>query len=265
MTSNTSSNRQDEYLSRIALALATRPALQGAPPNDEDLAALLDNLLGESRRSEVISHLAHDPALYQRWQQLLNDQDLWLADTTDNNVTSIASAGARRRPWWQPAGGFTAAAAALFAGWLVLKPGTDMLSLDQAYQQFSPELTSYLDEQPNMRDLPVTQDDDINEILAGIHDGQQSQGVLSSFAGIGKAQLALASERYRQQFGDQLTARHEWGRWLLLSDAICSTAPEKLEQLARPADIDGFDTLPESISCDDVNTQRNALQQRLVR
>ena len=141
----------------------------------------------------------------------------------------------------------------------------DPLTLDRAYQQFSPELSRYLDEQPNMRDLPVAQDDDINEILAGIHQGQQSQGLLSSFAGIGKAQLAQASERYRQQFGEQLTARHEWGRWLLLSDVLCHTTPEKLERLTRPADIDGFTPLPETIRCDDVSAKRNELQQRLLR
>lgn len=266
MTTNTSSQRQDEYLSRIALALTERPARQGTPPDDEDLAALLDNLLDEQRRGEVISHLANDPALYQRWQQLLENHDVWAGDSSSNStVTSIANAAQRRRPWWQPAGGFIGAAAALFAGWLALKPGADLLTLDQAYQQFSPELTSYLDEQPNMRDLPVAQSDDINEILAGIHDGQQSQGMLSSFAGIGKAQLALASERYHEKFAEQLTPRHEWGRWLLLGDAICSTAPDKLEQLARPANIDGFAALPEAISCDDVSAQVAELQQRLAR
>ncbi|MAX56884.1 MAG: hypothetical protein CL537_15455 [Alcanivoracaceae bacterium] len=262
MKEHTSSKRQGEYLSRIALALSERPTLQGTPPDDEDMAALLDNLLDPQRRAEVISHLAHDPALYRRWHRLLNDQDLWVEH---NNALNLSSAARKPRRWWQPAGGLTAAAAALFAGWLALKPGMDPLTLDQAYQQFSPELSSYLDEQPNMRDLPVAQDDDINEILAGIHDGQQSQGVLSSFAGIGKAQLALASEHYRQQFGEQLTVRHEWGRWLLLSDALCNTAPDKLEQLTRPADIDGFAPLPESVSCDDVTTQRNELQQRLTR
>ena len=262
MKEHTSSKRQGEYLSRIALALSERPTLQGTPPDDEDLAALLDNLLDPQRRAEVISHLAHDPALYRRWHRLLNDQDLWVEH---NNVLNLSSAARKPRRWWQPAGGLTAAAAALFAGWLALKPGMDPLTLDRAYQQFSPELSRYLDEQPNMRDLPVAQDDDINEILAGIHQGQQSQGLLSSFAGIGKAQLAQASERYRQQFGEQLTARHEWGRWLLLSDVLCHTTPEKLERLTRPADIDGFTPLPETIRCDDVSAKRNELQQRLIR
>lgn len=264
MTSNTSSHRQDEYLSRIALALTQRPALQGTPPDDEDLAALLDNMLNEERRSEVISHLAHDPDLYQRWQQLLANHDLWIAHKTDSNVTSIASAGTRRRPWWQPAGGISAAAAALFAGWLVLKPGTDMLSLDQAYQQFSPELAVYLDEQPNMRALPVPMDDDITEILAGVYAGQQSLDMHTSFAGIGKAQLDMANKAYRNQFADQATPRHEWGRWLLISDAVCTSEPDHLDQISRPADIDGFAALPDVITCDDVAAQIAALQQRLA-
>ena len=86
MTAHLSSKRQEEYLSRIALALSKRPALQGATPDDEDLAALLDNFLDPQRRAEVISHLAHDPALYRRWHRLLNDQDLWVEH---NNVLTV--------------------------------------------------------------------------------------------------------------------------------------------------------------------------------
>ncbi|MCG8439506.1 MAG: hypothetical protein MI751_15585, partial [Pseudomonadales bacterium] len=89
MKEHTSSKRQGEYLSRIALALSERPTLQGTPPDDEDLAALLDNLLDPQRRAEVISHLAHDPALYRRWHRLLNDQDLWVEH---NNVLNLSSA-----------------------------------------------------------------------------------------------------------------------------------------------------------------------------
>lgn len=264
MTSNTSSQQQAEYLARIALALTQRPAPQGISPDEEDLAALLDNLLSEPRRAEVISHLAHDAALYERWQQLLIDQDLWFEEDTASNVTSIASARAPRRPWWQPAGGFTAVAAALFAGWLVVKPGGEMLTLDQAYQQFSPELTMYLDEQPNMRALPVPMDDNTMAILAGVHAGQQSLKAETSFAGIGKAQLVLAAEEYQHRFGKTITPAHEWGRWLLLSDAICSAEPKRLVEIAVPDSAARPETLPDAPTCDDVSKQLALLQQRLA-
>lgn len=262
MTSNTSSQRQDEYLSRIALALTQAQPAQGSEPDDEDLAALLDNMLDATRRKEVISHLANNPALYQRWQQLLANHDLWISN---NTVTSIASAGTKRRRWWQPAGGVTAAAAALFAGWLVIKPGHDLLTLDQAYQQFSPQLTRYLDDQPYMRALPVAVDSEVTDILAGIYQGQQTRNMTTSFAGIGRAQLVLASEEYQQRAGSSPTLGFEWGRWLLLSHAICSADPDSLTLIAPPTPPNAETALPEPLNCAFVDTQVSALQQRLKR
>ena len=62
-------DRHSEAMLGIHLAKG-RGRAEGSPPSDEELALLIDGQLEESRRLEVLSHLAHRPERYRQWLSL---------------------------------------------------------------------------------------------------------------------------------------------------------------------------------------------------
>ncbi len=270
--------QQQEYLARLALAIAEASTASGPEPNNEDLAALLDNRLPLQRRQQVISHLASNSELYSQWQQLLTDLDSWQLSganvstmkVSSSQIESIAAAPRSRshlrshlrKRWLTRVGGVGTAAAALIVGWFVFSPGKDnSLTLDQAYAEYSPQLEEFLNEQPRMRALPVSVNAETAALLAGIYAGQQKAGIATSFGGIGEAQLETA----KQQFGDtpqaSQTPAFTRGRWLVIGAAICASDPDQISRVALPPAVD---SLPKpQASCDFINAQIEQLRSLL--
>lgn len=62
-------DRHGEALLGIHLA-QTGGQVKGSPPSDEELALLMDGVLDDERRAEVLSHLAHRPERYRQWLNL---------------------------------------------------------------------------------------------------------------------------------------------------------------------------------------------------
>ncbi|TCK08361.1 hypothetical protein [Marinobacterium mangrovicola] len=251
--------QQQEYLARLALAIAEASTASGPEPDNEDLAALLDNRLPLERRQQVISHLANNSELYSQWQQLLTDLECW--ETSDTNVSSISGRHQpkRWRHWLAGVGGLGTAAAALLVGWLILSPGTDgPLSLDQAYAEYSPQLVEFLSEQPRMRALPIAVDPETTAMLAGIYAGQQRAGIATSFGGIGEAQLEMAQQQYGDKPQPSQNPAFERGRWLVIGAAICASEPDQIARITLPPPAD---SLPEpQASCDFIDAQMRQLQ-----
>ncbi len=260
--------QQQEYLARLALAIAEANTASGPKPDSEDLAALLDNRMPLQRRQQVISHLANNSELYSQWQQLLNDLDSWElsgaeANTFNGNNKVSSIAGAHRVSRWKFwAAGFTGlgtAAAALIVGWLILSPGTDdPLSLDQAYAEYSPQLVEFLNEQPRIRALPITVNSETAALLAGIYAGQQKVGIARSFGGISEVQLELAQQQYGNKTQPSQNPEFERGRWLVIGAAICASEPGQISRVVLPP---ADESLPDpQASCDFIDAQIGQLQ-----
>ncbi len=105
-------DRHSEALLGIHLA-KNRGRPQGSPPSDEELALMIDGLLSEERRLEILSHLASRPERYRQWLSLA-DMD---ADEQESQagLLSILTKGINNWliDWRYAAGGVGAMAAVL--------------------------------------------------------------------------------------------------------------------------------------------------------
>ncbi|MGH1373154.1 MAG: hypothetical protein ACRBBW_14025 [Cellvibrionaceae bacterium] len=249
MTSQTAQDKHDEWLSRIALELGKHHTPLGERPDLEDFAALLDDRLSHERRQEVISHLANDSELYNQWQYLVSNHVHWqeapltaasnvMQSSPSENpiarVTNQITRWAEQFGQWVlkpiPMGGMAMASVAVVSV-LILTPNQQPYPLDEAYKQYSTELSSYLDQQPVMRGFPAKISAEATEVLAGLHAGQQSLGFSTSVATISEVQLQQAADAYQKLHGTIQTENYRLGRWLLLATALCGQDRESLSSL----------------------------------
>lgn len=277
MTSQIPQEKYDEWLSRIALEFGQHNAPIGKRPDLEDFAALLDDQLTATRREEIVSHLANDSELYSQWQYLVSNQTHWKnaplpAGTTQDNATDdpiqslsgqIARLVGRAGQWLQnpiPMGGIAMASVAIVS-LMILKPGTQPYPLDDAYDEFSPALSNYLDQQPKMRGQPnpnlkpTTGNQGVVDVLAGIYSGQQHLGFSTSVAGISEIQLHQASEIYKKRDSEENTEKYHLGRWLLLATAVCDQDRENLARLDTTLAKQVFVLSDDAtVACNQINT-----------
>lgn len=131
-------DRHSEALLGIHLAKGQRRA-QGSPPSDEELVLLMDGQLGEQRRSEVLSHLAHRPERYRQWLSLADmDSDEQASQT---GLLSILSRGINNWliDWRYAAGGIGAMAAViLVVNQMALPPSQQLRNAESVVEAYAP-------------------------------------------------------------------------------------------------------------------------------
>jgi len=131
-------DRHSEALLGIHLAKGQGRA-QGSPPSDEELVLLMDGQLGEQRRSEVLSHLAHRPERYRQWLSLADmDAD---EQASQAGLFSILSQGINNWliDWRYAAGGIAAMAAVLLVvNQTALPPSQQLRNAESVVEAYAP-------------------------------------------------------------------------------------------------------------------------------
>ena len=72
-TKQQQSDRDDLAIARLTLNISKSASTPVGPvPDEAELAALVENKLETVRRAQVISHIANNNGLYERWLQLVD-------------------------------------------------------------------------------------------------------------------------------------------------------------------------------------------------
>ena len=83
--------KQDRAMAYLALQLGKMGGRAvGEPPTDEELAGLSERSLGDVRYAQVLSHIASDSKIYQRWMRI--GESIALLDDKDAALKRIAAA-----------------------------------------------------------------------------------------------------------------------------------------------------------------------------
>lgn len=95
----------ERQLAGFALHFRPPKRPNGTAPSDEELTALYENRLPNARRTDVLSHIANDAAVYRRWLSCVQNQTLveTLTNTQATAVTSptrATSERAKKRGGW---------------------------------------------------------------------------------------------------------------------------------------------------------------------
>jgi len=87
MTS-TKSNKEEMALAQLALQLnsAESNSIVGTAPTDEELTALYENKLSDTRRAQLLSHIANDSSIHERWIRCV--ETLAYIDEIENKSTA---------------------------------------------------------------------------------------------------------------------------------------------------------------------------------
>lgn len=105
-------DRREAAMAQLALQLrqGSDSRIAGAEPSDEELAALYENRLDNTRRAQILSYIAHSPAVYQRWircvEALAFMEEIATTKSVENTFAKTATPGAL--PQSEPASGFFA-------------------------------------------------------------------------------------------------------------------------------------------------------------
>lgn len=209
----------------------------GARPDTEDLAALLDGRLDDTRRARVISHLVHDDALYEEWQLLAAHADL-LPDAQ----ASGESAAPEPAPWWRRWRGWrpALAAAGVAAALTVVVLTRQGDPIDGLYRDHGDTLAANLGELPEIasRSMPAEWNDWQTALAAGTYDGLAKLGIEGDVMGIRRTDLKEAAARYAGGNTDARKPVHDTGRLALMALVACQTgspgpAADVLKQLEK--------------------------------
>lgn len=112
----------------------------GALPSDEELVALAEGQLDEVRRAQLLSHIAADENVYERWMDAvellsLADEPLTGAAATESKPSLLSSLASGFNKLLSPQGfaGLATAAAGIFALTVFIAPPSTEAHIDELY------------------------------------------------------------------------------------------------------------------------------------
>ncbi len=238
-------DRHSEALLGIHLA-KNRGRPQGSPPSDEELALMIDGLLSEERRLEILSHLASRPERYRQWLSLA-DMD---ADEQESQagLLSILTKGINNWliDWRYAAGGVGAMAAVLLlVNQMAVPPMEELERADTSADSYAlaPEKDGLRPQRLSEELARAPASGSASE--SGSVSDSSAISENSSVSGIGKAEpspLAQAKPDVDalagQQFADRTMAEessHSSQRLMAAKKSQSSLAPPHCISISNPA------------------------------
>lgn len=140
--------QQDRAMAYLALQLGKMGGKAvGEPPSDEELAALSEHALGDVRYAQVLSHIASNSRVYQRWMQIgesiaqLQDKEAAtkrVGATGDSLIQRLGNWLFNSKQGMGVFGGGLATAAVLVLAVFLVPSMQDPNSLEQQFQYWKP-------------------------------------------------------------------------------------------------------------------------------